>query len=93
MKVRQTPSRMKREISHPDGYRDGEQSTCLLLYHDIGYRLWGNVNQIPPRLNSKTPPSRVLADLVKKGKLGAKTGAGIYKYPPSELKRILGRRD
>jgi 3-hydroxybutyryl-CoA dehydrogenase len=44
-------------------------------------------------LNSEKGPSPVLAELVKKGKLGAKSGAGIHAYPPAELKRTLRRRD
>lgn len=44
-------------------------------------------------LNSKKTPSPALADLVERGRLGAKSGAGIYSYPPAELERILRRRD
>ena len=45
------------------------------------------------KLNSQSKPPPVLARLVGKGKLGAKSGAGIYSYPPAELKRTLRRRD
>jgi len=44
-------------------------------------------------LNSETTPPAVLAELVKKGRLGAKSGAGFYPYPPREAERILRRRD
>ena len=58
----------------------------LDVFHKISQYLF-------PELNSKTAASPVLADLVKRRKLGAKTGAGLYKYPPAEARRILGRRD
>ena len=45
------------------------------------------------QLNSKTTPPDMLADLVKKGKLGAKSGAGFYSYPPRKRDAILRRRD
>ena len=45
------------------------------------------------QLNSKPKPPRALGELVKKGKFGAKSGQGFYKYPPKELKEVLQRRD
>ena len=44
-------------------------------------------------LNSETKAPRVLDDLVKKGKLGAKSGAGFYDYPPTRRDEILRHRD
>ena len=58
----------------------------LDVFHKISQYLFAE-------LNSETTPSPVLADLVAEGKLGAKTEAGIYDYPPHEVERILGRRD
>ena len=45
------------------------------------------------QLNSRSTPPRMLADLVKKGRLGAKSGAGLYDYPPKKRDEILRRRD
>ena len=45
------------------------------------------------QLNSDTKPSPLLAELVGKGRLGAKSGAGFYDYPPKELDKILRHRD
>ena len=45
------------------------------------------------QLNSETRPSAALAELVSKRKLGAKSGAGFYKYPGRELDEIVRRRD
>ena len=45
------------------------------------------------QLNSKSKPPKMLADLVRKGKLGAKSGAGLYRYPPKKRDEILDRRD
>jgi 3-hydroxybutyryl-CoA dehydrogenase len=45
------------------------------------------------QLDSDTGGSPVLAELVSKGKLGAKSGAGFYNYPGKELGEIVRRRD
>ncbi len=44
-------------------------------------------------LNSDAQPPAVLAELVEKGTLGAKSGAGFYEYPPKKVDEILRRRD
>ncbi len=46
-----------------------------------------------PELNSAKNPPALLAELIKKGKLGAKTGDGFYTYSEKELKNIITRRD
>ena len=45
------------------------------------------------QLNSDTRSSPALAELLSKGKLGVKSGAGFYKYPGKELGEIVRRRD
>lgn len=42
--------------------------------------------------NADAPPA-LMGDLVKKGRLGAKTGAGFYKYSAEELSELIARRD
>lgn len=44
-------------------------------------------------LNSSTKPSAILSELVGAGKLGAKSGEGIYTYSSEALDRYLTRRD
>jgi 3-hydroxybutyryl-CoA dehydrogenase len=46
-----------------------------------------------PLLANDTTPPRLFADLVAQGRLGAKTGAGVYEYGPGEVERILARRN
>ena len=46
-----------------------------------------------PLLSNDTEPPSLFADLVAKGRLGAKTGAGVYEYGPGEVERILARRN
>ena len=44
-------------------------------------------------LNSEKNPSAILSELVGKGKLGAKTGEGIYGYSGGNLEETLAERD
>jgi 3-hydroxybutyryl-CoA dehydrogenase len=44
-------------------------------------------------LSSSTKPVEVLEQLVRRGRLGAKSGRGFYRYPPQELREFLARRD
>jgi len=45
------------------------------------------------QLNSKSKPPPMLAELVKKGKLGAKSGAGFYRYRAKQFDEFIRRRD
>jgi 3-hydroxybutyryl-CoA dehydrogenase len=51
------------------------------------------VSLLFPLLSTDTQPPPLFADLVAKGRLGAKTGAGVYEYGPGEVERILARRN
>ena len=44
-------------------------------------------------LSSDTEPPALMAELVKQGQLGAKTGGGFYPYEEKELSEIIARRD
>ena len=46
-----------------------------------------------PLLSTDAPPPPLFADLVAKGRLGVKTGAGVYDYGPGDVERILARRN
>jgi 3-hydroxybutyryl-CoA dehydrogenase len=46
-----------------------------------------------PLLSNDTVPPPLFADLAAQGRLGAKTGAGVYEYGPGEVDRILARRN
>jgi 3-hydroxybutyryl-CoA dehydrogenase len=44
-------------------------------------------------LNSAPDPPAILAELVRQGRLGAKTGGGFFDYSDDEPKQIIARRD
>lgn len=46
-----------------------------------------------PQLSADQQPPSVLADLVARGRLGAKSGKGLYDYSSGELGRVLSTRD
>jgi 3-hydroxyacyl-CoA dehydrogenase len=46
-----------------------------------------------PLLSTDSAPPPLFADLAAKGRLGAKTGAGVYDYGPGDVDRILARRN
>ncbi len=46
-----------------------------------------------PLLSTDATPPALFADLVAKGRLGVKTGAGVYDYGPGDVDRILTRRN
>jgi len=44
-------------------------------------------------LNSDRHAPKLLSELVGKGRLGAKTGGGLYDYSARDVKRLLAQRD
>jgi 3-hydroxybutyryl-CoA dehydrogenase len=46
-----------------------------------------------PLLSTDPAPPPLFANLVAKGRLGAKTGAGVYEYGAGEVEHILARRN
>lgn len=46
-----------------------------------------------PELSADRSPPALMDELVKKGKLGAKTGGGFYQYSGKELRKIIHQRD
>jgi len=57
---------------------------------DTFYRI--SQNLFPDLSDAKTPPP-LLKRLTEEGKLGVKTGEGIYKYPPAVARRKIKERD
>ena len=51
------------------------------------------VSLLFPLLSKDNDPPPLFAELVAKGRLGAKSGAGVYDYGPGEVERILARRN
>ena len=51
------------------------------------------VSLLFPLLSNDTAPPPLFEELVAKGRLGAKTGAGVYEYAPGEVERILAHRN
>jgi 3-hydroxyacyl-CoA dehydrogenase len=46
-----------------------------------------------PLLANDTTPPPLFSDLVARGRLGVKSGAGVYEYGPGEAERIIARRN
>jgi 3-hydroxybutyryl-CoA dehydrogenase len=46
-----------------------------------------------PLLSNDTAPPPLFANLAAQGRLGAKTGGGVYEYGPGDVERILARRN
>ncbi len=46
-----------------------------------------------PLLSNDTAPPPLFAQLAAQGRLGAKTGGGVYEYGPGDVERILARRN
>jgi len=51
------------------------------------------VSLLFPLLSKDNDPPPLFAELVAKGRLGAKSGAGVYDYGPGDVERILARRN
>jgi 3-hydroxybutyryl-CoA dehydrogenase len=51
------------------------------------------VSLLFPLLSTDGTPPPLFADLVSRGRLGAKVGAGVYDYGPGDVDRILARRN
>ena len=51
------------------------------------------VSLLFPLLSTDREPPALFADLVAKGRLGVKTGAGVYEYGPGDVERMLARRN
>ena len=50
-------------------------------------------NYLTPELSGATSSSPVIKELIDSGRLGAKSGAGFYRYSEAELEQRLARRD
>ena len=51
------------------------------------------VSLLFPLLSKDNDPPPLFAELVAKGRLGAKSGAGVYDYGPGDVERLLARRN
>lgn len=59
-----------------------------------GLDTWQRVmDNLAPVLNQSTSAPALITELVEKGQLGTKTGAGIYAYEDTSVEKILHERD